>query len=191
MPPRLRHSALLVASLACLVLLGGCGKKNPPAKVAPTPAASRSVPTVAVAPAPAASTKNTAVPMSAGTAKAPMPPAPVTGLNVAKVTLGSEVNAEHQVDKPANSFTSTDKTIYASVATVGSSGGATLNARWTYLEGTSQLVSSISQSIATDGPATTTFKVQNPDLWPAGKYRIEISLDGKSVATQDFDITKR
>ena len=76
------------------------------------------------------------------------------------------------------------------MATEGSSGGATLNAKWSYLEGTSQLVSSISQSIATDGPAVTTFKVQNPDLWPEGKYQVVISLDGKQVAKQDFEIKK-
>jgi hypothetical protein len=37
----------------------------------------------------------------------------------------------------------------------------------------------------------TTFKVQNPDLWPEGKYKVEISLDGKTVADQDFQIGKR
>jgi hypothetical protein len=114
-------------------------------------------------------------------------PAPLT---VAKLTLGSAVNAEHQVTRASNSFATNDKTIYASVATEGSSGGATLNAKWSYLEGQGQLVSSISQSIATDGPAVTTFKVQNPDLWPEGKYKVEISLDGKPVAKQDFAIRK-
>ncbi len=119
------------------------------------------------------------------------PPAPLApALSVAKVTLGSEVDANHQVKNASSSFPSNDKTLYASVATEGSSGGATLNAKWSYLEGTSQLVSSISQSIATDGPAVTTFKVQNPDLWPEGKYRVEISLDGKQVAKQDFEIKK-
>jgi hypothetical protein len=32
--------------------------------------------------------------------------------------------------------------------------------------------------------------VQNPDLWPEGKYKVEISLDGKPVAKQDFAIRK-
>lgn len=120
---------------------------------------------------------------------APAPPA-VAALSVTKVTLGSEVDADHRVKNASSSFPSSDKMLYASVATEGSSGGATLNAKWTYLGGTSQLVSSISQSIATDGPAVTTFKVQNPDLWPEGKYRVEISLDGKQVAKQDFEIKK-
>jgi hypothetical protein len=113
------------------------------------------------------------------------PPAPFT---VAKLTLGSAVNAEHQVTRASDSFASNDKAIYASVATEGRTGGATLNAKWSYLEGQGQLVSSISQSIATDGPAITTFKVQNPDLWPAGKYQVEISLDGKPVMKQPFQI---
>jgi hypothetical protein len=77
------------------------------------------------------------------------------------------------------------------VATEGSSNGAKLTAKWSYLEGQGVVVSNITQSIATDGPAVTTFKVQNPDLWPEGKYKVEISLDGKSVADQDFQIGKR
>ncbi|MDA3933845.1 MAG: hypothetical protein PF630_05905, partial [Gammaproteobacteria bacterium] len=141
------------------------------------------------APAPAASIATTPA-ASSRAAAAPAPVPAAAPLSVTKVTLGSEVNADHQVTRAGSSFAANDKTLYASVATEGSSGGATLNAKWSYLVGTSQLVSSISQSIATDGPAVTTFKVQNPDLWPEGKYQVEISLDGKPVAKQDFVITK-
>jgi hypothetical protein len=112
-------------------------------------------------------------------------------LTVAKLTVGNAVNADHQVTRAGTSFAANDKTIYASVATEGRSTGATLNAKWSYLEGSGQLVSNVSQSIATDGPAVTTFKVQNPDLWPEGKYKVEISLDGKAVTNQDFEIKKR
>jgi len=111
-------------------------------------------------------------------------------LSVASVTLGNAVNAAHQVTQASNRFAASDKTIYASVATTGRSDGATLNAKWSYLEGQGQLISSISQSLATDGPAVTTFMVQNPDLWPEGTYKIEISLDGKPVTTQNFEIGK-
>lgn len=125
--------------------------------------------------------------MPAAAVKAPVAATPLT---VAKLTLGNAVNAEHQVTRASNRFTPTDKIIYASVATEGSSSGATLNAKWSYLEGQGQMVSSINQPIATDGPAVTTFKVQNPDLWPEGKYKVEISLDGTPVSTQDFEIRK-
>jgi hypothetical protein len=191
----IRSTALYSASLAGLLLLSACGK-NEPAPAA-TPAPSSTAATAASAPV-AASTA--AVPVTNSTAASVAPAATVATpvaaasasapLTVAKVTLGSDVNAQHQVTRASSSFAPGDKMIYASVATEGSSGGATLNAKWSYLEGQGQLVSSISQSIATDGPAVTTFKVQNPDLWPEGKYKVEISLDGKSVAKQDFEIKK-
>jgi hypothetical protein len=190
----IRTTALYSASLAGLLLLSACGK-NEPATPASAPAAASTAATAATLP-PAASTA--AAPATGGTAASVATaavPAPAavpasTPLTVAKVTLGSDVNAEHQVTRASNRFAPNDKAIYASVATEGSSEGATLNAKWSYLEGQGQLVSSISQSIATDGPAVTTFKVQNPDLWPAGKYKVEISLDGKAVAKQDFEIKK-
>ncbi len=188
----MRNTALLSAALAAL-LLSACGKNEPATPPAGAPAPTRTA--AAPAPAPAATAAQPAAAAATATHTGDVapstpvtpPPAPLT---VAKLTLGSAVNAEYKVTRPGNRFATSDKTIYASVATEGSTGGATLNAKWSYLEGQGQLVSSISQSIATDGPAITTFKVQNPDLWPEGKYRVEISLDGKSVAKQDFEIRK-
>ena len=189
---------LQAASLGSLLLLAACGKQEAPPPATP-PAASSAATAAAM-------TGASAAPAHAGTAKPEAAPANATSSAVNtpvsaastpppfafnKLTLGDAVNAEHKVTHVANHFASDDKTLYASVDTVGSSKGATLNANWRYLEGSGQLVSSISQSIATDGPAITTFKVQNPDLWPEGKYKIEISIDGKSVASQDFRIDKR
>lgn len=187
-----RSIALYSATLAGLLLLNACGK-NEPATPASPPAAS----TTAAVPAPATA-GTTAVPAAGSSAAdaapatsvaTPVAPA-VAPLTVAKLTVGSKVDADYKVTRVSSAFAPNDKTIYASVATEGSSGGATLNAKWSYLEGQGQLVSNISQSIATDGPAITTFKVQNPDLWPEGKYQVEISLDGKSVAKQEFQIKK-
>ena len=194
-------TAIYSASLAGLLLLSACGK-NEPATPANTPPAASSA---AKAPAPAPAPSGTAAPAST-TAPAPSSTAPAHSstsasvtpaaapaeapLTVAKLTVGNDVNAQHQVTRASNSFAPDNKMIYASVTTEGRSGGATLNAKWSYLEGQGQLVSNISQSIATDGPSVTTFKVQNPDLWPEGKYRVEISLDGKPVTKQDFDIKK-
>lgn len=192
-----RQTAIYSASLAGLLLLSACGKSEPPTPVsAPATASTTAMATAATAPmpaptpAPVPSASSVTAPATAASAATVATPA-AAALSVTKVTLGSEVNANHQVTKAGSSFGSNDKTLYASVATDGSSGGATLNAKWSYLEGNHQLVSSISQSIATDGPAITTFKVENPDLWPEGKYRVEISLDGKQVAKQNFEISKR
>ncbi|MFC5524309.1 hypothetical protein ACFPPA_01005 [Rhodanobacter ginsengisoli] len=195
MTPSIRTTALHGAALAGLLLLSACGKSEP-ASPNDTPAPASTAP-VAMLPAPAATTATTPVAGSGTTGVATAASVAVSEaaavsvpLTVARLTVGSDVNAEHQVTHAANSFASNDKTIYASVATEGSSGGATLNAKWSYLEGSGQLVSNISQSIATDGPAITTFEVQNPDLWPEGRYKVEISLDGKPVASRDFRIGK-
>jgi len=194
----LRTPALCSATLASLLMLSACGKHEPaaPANAPSAPATAATAMTPPPASTAAAPASSATAPASTGTSAAIMPasPAPAaataTPLTIAKVTVGRDVNAEHQVTRASSRFAPNDKAIYASVATEGSSEGATLNAKWSYLEGPGQLVSSISQSIATDGPAVTTFKVQNPDLWPEGKYKVEISLDGKSVAKQDFEIRK-
>lgn len=176
-------SSLLVAGV---LLLGACGKSAP----APTPASKQAaLPTAPTRTPDATPAKPALLPAGAASAPVMMPPPPPFG--VASLTLGSAVNAEHQVIEVSDSFASTDKNLFASVATTGRTGGATLNAQWSYLEGKGQLVSSISQAIATDGPAVTTFKVNNPDLWPTGRYQVEISLDGKPVAQQPFQIKPR
>ena len=190
-----RSAVVYSASLAALLLLSACGKHEPAAPAGQPAAAGTAAPSSTMAPAASSTAAANKVappivkqPASAASAAATPAQAPIS---VAKLTLGSAVNAEHQITRPGNRFASDEKTIYASVATEGQSRDATLNATWRYLEGKGQLVSSISQSIATDGPAITTFKVQNPDLWPEGKYKVEISLDGKPVAQQDFEISKR
>jgi len=113
---------------------------------------------------------------------------PAEDIKVASVKLGNAVDDSLAISKEQRHFNPEDKAIYASVATVGSTSSATLNATWSYVEGKGQTFSSTSESIATDGPATTTFKVQNPNAWPQGRYRLDISLNGKTVASQDFDI---
>ena len=196
-PASLATRFLQCASISSLLLLAACGKHEAASPATTTPASSVAAATMrpaATGPARASTAKTEGMPASAGTS-AVITPAPAASsaspFAFDKLTLGDAVNAEHKVTHVADHFASNDKTLYASVDTVGSSKGATLNAKWRYLEGPGQLVSSISQSIATDGPAITTFKVENPDLWPEGKYKIEISIDGKPVASQDFQIAKR
>ncbi len=197
-----RHALLFSAAIGGMLLLSACGKDQPATAPSAPAAASTSAPAPAPAPPPATTSSAPAMaqPASAGSSASVAPAkassaatvaaAPVPPLAVTKLTLGSAVNAEHQVTHAANDFAANDNTLYASVATSGQSSDATINAKWRYLEGKGQLVSNISQSIATDGPALTTFKVHNPDLWPEGKYEVEISLNGKPVAKQDFEIKK-
>ncbi|MFA6229805.1 MAG: hypothetical protein WC617_06470 [Rhodanobacter sp.] len=201
----LRTHALFGIVLASTLLLGACGKREP-ASPNQTPAPTSTAPTAATAssvtrPIPAVAKADTvaiATAASASVTPATLPPAAATSapaapaaLSVTRLTLGNSVGSNLEVTDASNSFANDSKTIYASVDTQGSSRGATLTARWSYLEGNGQLISNIAQSIATDGPAVTTFKVENPNLWPDGKYQVEITLDGKPVTTQAFLIRKR
>lgn len=109
-------------------------------------------------------------------------PAPVA---VASVDLGNAVGADQKVTTPATTFATTD-TIYAAVATTGTAANAVLNAKWTFGDG--QTVNESSQTIAPNGDAVTSFHISKPDGWPKGSYKVEISLDGKVVASKDFTV---
>ena len=176
-----RHARPL--ALCCTIaLLCGCHRHGDtataPGIAAPARAQSGKpapAPAATAAPAPASSAPRTATTVD-------------QGLHVSALTLGTAIDAGYAVTMPATRFSADTHTIYASVATTGHASGARLDARWRYLEGQGVLVNELSQTIATDGPAVTTFEVQNPNRWPAGKYVVEISLDGKPVAQCGFDV---
>ena len=190
-----RSSALATATVAGLLVLTACGKKEDQQNAAPAPAATApAAASTAPAAAPAAATTAAAVAAPAAQpAAAPAAPAAAADtLKVGAVTLGNAVGADKKVAKAKTAFAPNEKTIYASVATEGTTAGATLNAKWTFQDGeTVTTVSDISQSISTDGPAVTTFKIQNPNEWPEGKYKVTVSLNGQAVGNEAFEIKKK
>jgi len=121
--------------------------------------------------------------------KAPPPPPPAAPpavtFSVTGVTLGKAVAADRSVAQPLTTFGPKD-TIYASVATVGSSTSATMAALWTFQTG--QTVFADTQAIAPQGPAHTEFHISKPSGWPVGKYKVTISLDGAPAGAQDFEV---
>lgn len=120
-------------------------------------------------------------------APAPAPPASTApaGVRVTQVEIGSAIGPDKRVTAPTRSFAPGD-TFYVAVETEGSAARAELRARWTYEDG--QVVDESTQSIAPTGPAVTEFHVAKPDGWPAGGYRVEILLDGASVASESFSV---
>ena len=62
-----------------------------------------------------------------------------------------------------------------------------LSARWTFEDG--QLVNEATQNIAPAGPAVTEFHISKPDGWPAGKYKLEVSANGKPAGAAQFTVT--
>ena len=155
---RNRISLAIAAALLATVALAGCKKKDDAAMTTP-PASEPATPATMPAPAPA--------------------PTPAT---VVSVDLGSAVGADNKVTMAATSFATKD-TIHASVATDGA--GGKLNAKWTYQDG--QTVDSQDKDVAS-GPQVSDFSISKPDGWPAGKYKVEISLDGNVVQSRDFEV---
>jgi hypothetical protein len=189
-----RSLALPGMAVAGLLLLAACGKHENETATTPPAASTAAAPAVShTAAAPAASTPapaaagSAAMPATAGTS-ASVAPAPVNVFKVEQVQMGEAVTAGYKIAKPTTTFDASQNTIYASVATTGTTAGATLSAHFSYLEGKGDDVTTISQTIATDGPATTTFKLRNPNNWPAGKYKVEIAIDGKPAASQTFEV---
>lgn len=160
-----RQPLILAASLAAVLALSACGKKDESAPSTPPPAAT------APAPAPAAT-----APMAMNNA-----PAAVT---FSSVELGSTVDASNKILASSTSFAPTD-TIYASVDTSGS-GNATLAAKWTYQDG--QTVHEDSKTLNAMGPETTAFMISKPGGFAAGNYKVEVSLNGSQVASKDFTV---
>jgi hypothetical protein len=195
-----RSAALYSVTFAGLLALSACGKNEQQPANQPAASSTAPAPASTAQPAPSATAATPAhadtAPVPASTAPAPastaasVAPAAAEGFQVSTITLGDAITNDHKVKKEITTFSPSQKTIYASVDTTGSTPGATLNAKWSYLEGNGQVVTSTSQSIIADGPATTTFRVQNPNLWPEGKYKVDISLDGKQVASKNFEVKK-
>jgi hypothetical protein len=157
-----KHSlAKLAIALSVTVALAACGKKEE----APAPVVAPAPPPVVAEPA-------------------PPPPAPES-VSFASLSLGNAVDAGQKVTTPMTVFAPSD-TIYAAVSTTGAAPSAAIVAHWTFGDG--QLVDEGSQSIAPTGDAVTTFHIAKPDGWPVGKYKVDISLDGNPVASQEFEV---
>jgi hypothetical protein len=119
------------------------------------------------------------------------PPAPQAAapqpvmFHVTRVDLGNAIGADKKVAAPATTFKPGD-TIYASILTEGAAPNATLAVRWTFGDG--QVVNEASQNIAPTGPSATEFHIAKPDGWPAGKYKVAVSADGKPAGGAEFTV---
>lgn len=115
-------------------------------------------------------------------------PAPVPAeFSVSSVELGNQIGPDKRVTAPTTTFKPKD-TIYVSVATEGAAPSKTITAKWTYQDG--QVVKEGTESIAPTGPAATEFHISKPSGWPAGKYKVEIAVDGSPAGTKDFEVKR-
>lgn len=156
-----RQPLMLAATLAIALTLSACVKGNEPATPVPTK--------------PPPSATSMALPMRDDTAA-----------TVSSVEIGSSVDANNEVRASDTTFAPKGN-IYASVETIGGV-RATLAAKWIY--NGDQTVHEDSKMLDPMGTQTTAFMISTLDGFPAGNHKVEISLDGKPVASKDFMVKK-
>lgn len=129
-------------------------------------------------PAPETTTTGTMAPI-------PAPPSAPAGIQFSDLRVGKAVNADKSVTVDVETFAPAD-TIYASVATTGLGVAIPIRALWTYQDG--QVVSDDVQTISGTGNDRTEFHISKPDGFPAGGYKVEIFIDGRSVMNRNFNV---
>lgn len=104
-------------------------------------------------------------------------------LHVSTVQVGRSLNGDNTVATHTTRFKPGD-TIYASVLT-DRTGSSTILARWSY---TGRVVSETQKRVSYKGDAATEFHFQSAGGFPPGDYKVEIFVDGQSVASRDFRV---
>ncbi|MCD9027843.1 hypothetical protein LDO26_06450 [Luteimonas sp. BDR2-5] len=130
-----------------------------------------------------------ATPPAAAEPAAPLPSATDTArVSIVSVDLGTNVGTDQKISTPTTSFAPND-TIIASVSTNAAGNEpvtGNLHAKWTFQDG--QTVHEETTAINFTGPGTTNFQISQPGGLPAGRYSVDISLDGASNRKVDFEV---
>ena len=112
-------------------------------------------------------------------------PMPTGDFRVVAVELGAAFDEEGRVPAPKDLFKATD-TLHLAVVGVGSSPGLVLSARWLAADGSE--VAQARQDLAPQAPTVASFRLSQPEPWPAGDYRVEIAVNDRVAETRNFRI---
>ncbi|MCI2261999.1 hypothetical protein [Xanthomonas indica] len=164
-------SPLLIAMVGALAL-AGCKKQEQQQTTSPDPTSS--APTEQM-PGPAAAPAEQPAPAAAG----------ANAVNVAAVAIGNTAAADKSV-APLTTLGSKDK-IIVSVKTEGSATNANVGVKLVFQDG--QTAGERTETLNTSGADTTNFEFTNPKGWPAGQYKVEVTVNGQAAGTpQTFEV---
>ena len=110
----------------------------------------------------------------------------VNTIAVTDISLGRSINADLTIKDNTANFRPAD-IVYASVETKGAA-PATLGVRWVFND--NQVVDEGTREIHPTGPTRTEFHMSKPDGLPEGRYRLEVTLNGASAGTKDFEVKR-
>jgi hypothetical protein len=155
-----RISYALIVALAGTVALAGCKKKEE--AVAPAPVVTEP------APAPAA-----------------MEPAPAP-VSATSVTVGNTAGADKSV-AAVTTFAPTDKIIVSVKTDAATPANAAIDAKLTFQDG--QVAGQQTGNVVAGGMDTTNIEFTNANPWPAGKYKVDVTVNGQPAGmTQEIEI---
>jgi hypothetical protein len=103
---------------------------------------------------------------------------------ITAVQLGRSRNGDMTIAQPTSEFKPTD-TIYAAVITQGRGKNLKVKARWTY-EGA--LVDEREQTVSLADAGVVPFELRNAGGFPAGKYRLQIFLNGAPAGERELRV---
>jgi hypothetical protein len=155
-----RMSYALAAALVGTVALVGCKKKEEPVVAPPA----------VVEPAPA---------------PAPVEPAPAP-VSATSVTVGSTAAADKSV-AAVGMFGVKDKIIVSVKTDAATPANAAIDAKLTFQDG--QVAGQQTATVVAGGVDTTNIEFTNANAWPAGKYKVDVTLNGQPVGmTQEIEV---
>jgi hypothetical protein len=105
-------------------------------------------------------------------------------ISVTDIDLGRTINPDMTIGDKTTTFKPSD-VIYASIGTSGAA-PANVGVRWTYND--SQVVDRGDRDIHPTSAARTEFHISKPDGLPVGHYKLEVTLNGASAGTKEFDV---
>lgn len=155
-----RISYALIVALAGTVALAGCKKKEEAAAPAP----------VVTEPAPA---------------PAPIEPAPAP-VSATSVTVGNTAAADKSV-AALSTFGTKDKIIVSVKTDAATPANAAIDAKLTFQDG--QVAGQKSATVVAGGVDTTNVEFTNTNAWPAGKYKVDVTVNGQPAGmTQEIEV---
>jgi hypothetical protein len=155
-----RISYALIVALAGTVALAGCKKKEE--AVAPAP--------VVTEPAPA---------------PAPVEPAPAP-VSAVSVTVGNTAAADKSV-AAVSTFGTKDKIIVSVKTDAATPANAAIDAKLTFQDG--QVAGQKNATVVAGGVDTTNVEFTNTNPWPAGKYKVDVTVNGQPAGmTQEIEV---
>jgi len=104
-------------------------------------------------------------------------------LHVSTLQLGSRLNGDNTVATHTTRFKPDDR-IFAAVLT-DQTGASTIAAHWSY---NGQMVSEEERKVSYKGSGATAFEFKTAAGFLVGDYKVEVLVDGQSVASRDFRV---